>query len=554
MSNEKKLSARYYVAEASVWLLGAVLLTCQLAGIAPGQTLPVINVVLGDERLFPRFVGFLIVATAVYMVVEWKQSAREARSAFWPIARITTTQIWALVSLWISWSLIVKNSRFENVSPVWYLGFIVLGFLVGAFIAILAFAALMIRTEPEAKRLRLPRVPAATRAQFLTLTPVIVVLLILYGVLFHFSPPVVKAVAFTLFLAPFLAMLGQELASLTLARDPDGNRTPFAKQVARFREIHDIHDYAHLLIDHGEENTNELGISRNSNPQDTQKVMQERFAQKDGTEAMHFRVQQQEECRIQFYPKDGNPKNNNPDNCGVKITKSGPKKGLLRVSMIPDVKDEETRDIEISVALVEMYAETYISTHTKKEDITLRELFSYAIDQTVIQEMMCQSGPLLHGAVNAGQIDLVHNLVVQDDVDINEKAAYGCTALLTASAQGYPEIVRILLEAGANPDLGNVHGITPLMYGARYGNTKICSILLEYEAELDLQDVYGMSALIVATRDGHQSIVELLVKAGADITLKTHDGISALDFAYASKHGKIAKILRQANKSMQATK
>lgn len=554
MSNEKQLSARYYAAEASVWLLGAVLLVCRFLGIAPGQAVPIINVVPGDERLFPRVVGLLLVAAVAYMVVEWKQSAREARSSFWPIARITTTQLWALISLWTSWALIVKHSRFEGISPAWYFGFIALGFLMGTFIATLAFAALMIRTESEAKCLRLPRVPAATRAQFLSLTPVIVVLAVLYGVLLHFSPPVVTGVAFALFVVPFLAMLGEELASLTLARDSDGNRIPFEKRVARFKEIHDFHDYAYFLIDQGEDNAKELGIHCNSTPQDIQKAMQERFAQEDGAEPMHFHVQQQEESQILFYPKDGDPGNSNPENCGVKIIKSGPKMGLLRVSVIPDAEDEETKEMEISVALVETYAEEYLSTHTKDEDLTFRKVCSHAINQTVIKAMMDQSGPLLHGAANAGQIDLVRELVGQDDVDVNEKAAFGWTALLAASAQGYPEIARVLLEAGANPDLGNVHGITPLMYGARYGNVEICSILLEYEAELDLQDVYGMSALIVATRDGHQSIVELLVKAGADTALKTRRGMSALYFAYTCKQGKIAKILRQANKSIQATK
>lgn len=554
MSNEKQLSASYYAAEASVWLLGAVLLVCRFLGIAPGQALPILNVVPGNERLFPRVVGFLIVAAAIYMVVEWRQSAREARSSFWPIARIGATQLWALVSLWISWSLIVKHSRFENVSPAWYLGFIALGFLMGRFIAILAFSALMIRSESEAKRLRLPRVPAATRAQFLSWTPVILVLAVLYGALFHFSPPVVTGVAFVLFVVPFLAMLGEELVSLTLERDSDGNRIPFAKRVAGFKEIYDFHDYAYFLIDHGEENAKELGIPRDSTPQEIQRAMQEKYAQEDGAEPMHFHVQQQEESQILFYPKDGDPENINPENRGVKITKSGSKKGLLRVSVIPDAMDEETREMEISVALVETYAEEYLSTHTKQENLTFRKIFSHAINHTVIKAMMDQAAPLLHRAANAGQIDIVRDLVGQEDVDVNEKAAFGWTALLAASAQGYPEIARVLLEAGANPDLGNVHGITPLMYGARYGNAEICSILMEYQAELDLQDVYGMSALIIATRDGHQSIVELLIKAGADTALKTRHGMSALDFAYACKHGKIAKILRKANKSMQATK
>lgn len=222
--------------------------------------------------------------------------------------------------------------------------------------------------------------------------------------------------------------------------------------------------------------------------------------------------------------------------------------------MIPDDRTLDTKKMAIPVALVESYAEEYLSTHSEQKDMTFSKVFSYAINQTVIKVMSDQAGPLLHAAANAGEFATVRQLIQQKDIDINNRAAFGWTALLAAAAQGYPEITRQLLEAGANPDIGNVHGITPLMYGARYGNVEICSVLLEFGAAIDVQDIYGMTALIFATRDGHHSIVDLLIEAGADINVKTREGMTALDFAYACKHGKIAKALRQANKSVQATK
>ena len=72
---------------------------------------------------------------------------------------------------------------------------------------------------------------------------------------------------------------------------------------------------------------------------------------------------------------------------------------------------------------------------------------------------------------------------------MNEQTEGGWTALLYAAAQGYPRILRLLLDAGANPDIGNLLGMTPLIYGARYGNLEVCSVLLEYGANIDAQDI-----------------------------------------------------------------
>jgi ankyrin repeat protein len=163
-----------------------------------------------------------------------------------------------------------------------------------------------------------------------------------------------------------------------------------------------------------------------------------------------------------------------------------------------------------------------------------------------LDALVDEAGPLLHRLVESGQEKAVAE-AIRNHCDVNEKAEAGWTPLLYASAQGYPRIARILLDAGANPDIGNVRGFTPLMYSARYGNIEVCEILLDHHASVNIQDVYGMTALIVASRDGHIEIVKRLLRAKADLTIATREGKRALDFAYACGHGKIAKMLKAAN-------
>ena len=548
------LSARYYIAEATVWLLGAILVVSRFVGLAPSQPLPLLNVTLENNQHFSRVVAVLLAAAALYLIVGWKQSSRRARDSYWAQAFAGFTTLWVCMSLWLCYPLIAANTPFAGISPAWYFGFVVIGFLLGMFVSILVFASLMIRTPTEASTLRLSRVPAATRAQYKAWIPVVTILLATYYVLWHLSPEVIKGLGFFFVCVPFLLMIGEEFAWLCLSQDENGNRIPYVKRIASFKEIHDSHDYHYFLNNHGSKAVEEMGIPIKASPQAIQKAMQEKLFVESSAE-FRFRVRQEEETQWEFYFKDGNKDNQLPKNRGVRFHKRQGKKGLLRVLVIPDEPEkEEPREIEIPTSLVEIHAEEYLSTHTDDSDLTLRKVLSYAINQTVIKTMFEQAGPWLQRAVEAGQEDKVEELLKQEDIDVNERAEAGWTALLYAAAQGYPRIAQLLLDAGANPDMGNVHGITPLIYGARYGNIEICRLLLEYGANPDLQDVYGMTALMVATRLGYAGVAEMLLKAGASITIKDRNDMKALDFAHKCKQGKIAKIIRTANKNIQATK
>lgn len=544
------LSARYYIAEASIWVLGGILAVSQFVGLAPGQRLPLLNVTLENSQYFPRIVAGLLAAAVLYLVFEWKQSCPTARASRWSQARVAGTLLWACASFWLSYALIAQHTRFAGVSPVWYLGFVSIGFFLGTFVATLAFSSLMIRTPDEARRMRLPRIPAATRARFITWIPVVVLLIVAYHVLLHFSPEAIHGLAALLVVLPFLAMIGEELASLHFAHDEQGQIIPYSKRIARFKEIHDSHDYSYVLINWGARAAQDLAIPIAVSPQTIQKAMQRKFSSDNTVDPAHFHVQQKEETRIAFYAKDGDPHNDSPENRGVRIQKHQGKRGLLRVLVIPEDSKKAAREMEISLARIEAHAEEYLSSHSDDTDSALKTIFSYAINQTVIEATATQANPLLQRAVERGQEKQVRELLEQK-VDVNERAEAGWTALLYASAQGYPRIARLLLEAGANPDIANVHSITPLMYSALYGNEAVCKLLIDYGAGLNLQDVYGETALMVAARTGHPKIAKLLLTAGAETGIRNRQAQSALDLAHLCKQGAIAKMLRRsANKPL----
>jgi hypothetical protein len=53
-NTETELSTRYYVAEAAIWLLGAVLIISRFFGLSPDQKLPVLNITLAHGEHFSK--------------------------------------------------------------------------------------------------------------------------------------------------------------------------------------------------------------------------------------------------------------------------------------------------------------------------------------------------------------------------------------------------------------------------------------------------------------------------------------------------------------------
>ncbi|KAJ8956111.1 hypothetical protein NQ318_016565 [Aromia moschata] len=128
---------------------------------------------------------------------------------------------------------------------------------------------------------------------------------------------------------------------------------------------------------------------------------------------------------------------------------------------------------------------------------------------------------------------------------------HGQAALHVAARLGQAEVVKVLLEAGANADQADVDGWTPLRAAAWGGHTEcfkitcggaagaaawsgheeIVRILLQNGANVNLTDHEGRTALIAAAYMGHSEIVEHLLNFGADINHADADGRTALSVA-----------------------
>jgi ankyrin repeat protein len=112
--------------------------------------------------------------------------------------------------------------------------------------------------------------------------------------------------------------------------------------------------------------------------------------------------------------------------------------------------------------------------------------------------------------------------LIATGIDVNsyrEKGVWhenGRTALLIAIREGHLGIVKILLEAGADPNLiDEDSGITPLISAVRGQYIEIIRLLLQAGAKINDKDSNGKTALDVAKKIKNSEIIRLLKEAEA---------------------------------------
>ncbi|XZE18559.1 PQQ-binding-like beta-propeller repeat protein [Pirellulaceae bacterium SH449] len=73
---------------------------------------------------------------------------------------------------------------------------------------------------------------------------------------------------------------------------------------------------------------------------------------------------------------------------------------------------------------------------------------------------------------------------IEERVDVNEPSRYGVTALALACDHGHEQIVELLLEAGANPNVkDSFYGFTPISWAIMRKNAKIVELLVQKDLE-----------------------------------------------------------------------
>ncbi len=148
----------------------------------------------------------------------------------------------------------------------------------------------------------------------------------------------------------------------------------------------------------------------------------------------------------------------------------------------------------------------------------------------------------LHMAVAYGQNEIVQ-LLLKYGAEV-DAISVGHTAIITATANEQPEIVKLLLGAKADPNLiVKPKNILPLHMAASFGNNEIVELLIRHGADVNAI-VEGKTALSWAVSEGHADVVKQLLEAKANPNARnSSDDILSLHLAAHFGHKDIVDLL-----------
>jgi ankyrin repeat protein len=169
-----------------------------------------------------------------------------------------------------------------------------------------------------------------------------------------------------------------------------------------------------------------------------------------------------------------------------------------------------------------------------KNETAVRLLLEHGADVNIT---LSDGTPLLIRAVDSENVKILRMILAKKPkVNVTE-SVYGTTALDDAAAIGWQEMVKDLLEAGADPNLKARDGRTAVTFSPYRAN--IIEILADAGANVNARDKYGVTTLMRAldgglTEPSARAVVIALIKAGADVNARNNLGETALSIALAS--------------------
>ncbi|CAC5378634.1 unnamed protein product [Mytilus coruscus] len=156
--------------------------------------------------------------------------------------------------------------------------------------------------------------------------------------------------------------------------------------------------------------------------------------------------------------------------------------------------------------------------------------------------------PLMDGwspvmiACRQGHTEIVR-MLIDTGADYNKCNNYGWSPVTFACGKGHTEIVRMLLDIGTDYNKCDSEGCSPVMIACRYGRTEIVRMLLDIGADYNKCDNEGWSPVMSACRHGHTEIVRMLLDIGADYDKCDDNGWSPVMYACREGHTEIVRML-----------
>uniref|UniRef100_A0A8D2Q6T4 Ankyrin 1 n=1 Tax=Varanus komodoensis TaxID=61221 RepID=A0A8D2Q6T4_VARKO len=145
-----------------------------------------------------------------------------------------------------------------------------------------------------------------------------------------------------------------------------------------------------------------------------------------------------------------------------------------------------------------------------------------------------------------------HENVVAHLINYGTKGKVRLPALHIAARNDDTRTAAVLLQNDPNADVLSKTGFTPLHIAAHYENLNVAQLLLNRGASVNFTPQNGITPLHIASRRGNIIMVRLLLDRGAHIETRTKDELTPLHCAARNGHVRIAEILLDHGAPIQA--
>ena len=149
----------------------------------------------------------------------------------------------------------------------------------------------------------------------------------------------------------------------------------------------------------------------------------------------------------------------------------------------------------------------------------------------------------IHHAVGGGcSKEMLLRLIIHG-ANVNAKSTIKKTALMVACLNGNEDAVKLLLNAGADPNISDADGCTSLHDAVDKGfSRETLQLIMNHGADVNATNKYNETALLVACQKLNADAISVLLNVRADPTIADYEGYTCLHHWGCSKENLQAMI------------
>jgi len=153
----------------------------------------------------------------------------------------------------------------------------------------------------------------------------------------------------------------------------------------------------------------------------------------------------------------------------------------------------------------------------------------------------------------AGQTPAVLQEIDRNQTLLEAYSSDGWTPLHLAAFFGHAELAGALLDRRAQIEARSTNPMknTPLHAAVAGGRLEVVKLLLNHGADVNACQEGGWTPLQAAAQNGNREIVEVLLAQGADVHARASNNQSALDLALSRGHQEVAALLEELGATLQ---